>query len=235
MNFLWDIALRAKEQGFKEEELFFKQAEEYSPYFEQSFFCVNETKITSPVIELNLLYRFTDIFQDILMQENSGFTKEEQEQFGAYLIDAALHFILYTDLRHGLTRREIYIREIEKELWEGIFCSGLSTDFRRIEREKRNRLASLALVQMETGSSLLLFRRALLVLYPNALLYQIKKDEKKLLLYIERKENETEKGKLRFAEEMFLPAGYDLQVFWHYHFGIIGVESAMQLDEIALY
>ena len=76
MNFLWDIALRAKEQGFKKEELFFKQAEEYSPYFEQSFSCVNETKVTSPVIESNLLYRFADIFQDILKQEDSGLTKE---------------------------------------------------------------------------------------------------------------------------------------------------------------
>ena len=235
MNFLWDIALRAKEQGFKEEELFFKQAEEYSPYFEQSFSSVNETKVTSPVIESNLLYRFADIFQDILMQEDSGLTKEEQSQFGAYLIDAALHVILYADLRHGLTRREIYIREIEKELLEGIFFSGLSKDFSRIEREKRNRLASLALAQMEMGSSPFLFRRALLVLYPNALLYQIKKVEKTLLLYIEKKENETEKGKLRFVKEMFLPVGYDLRVFWRYHFGIIGVEGAMQMDEIALY
>ncbi len=235
MNFLWDIALRAKEQGFKKEELFFKQAEEYSPYFEQSFSCVNETKVTSPVIESNLLYRFADIFQDILMQEDSGLTKEEQSQFGVYLIDAALHVILYADLRHGLTRREIYIREIEKELLEGIFFSGLSKDFSRIEREKRNRLASLALAQMEMGSSPFLFRRALLVLYPNALLYQIKKEEKTLLLYIEKKENETEKGKLRFVKEMFLPVGYDLRVFWRYHFGIIGVEGAMQMDEIALY
>lgn len=235
MNFLWDMALRAKEQGFQEEELFFKQAEEYSPFFEQSFACVNETKVTSSVIESNLLYRFADIFQDILMQENSGLTKEEQSQFGAYLIDAALHVILYIDLRHGLTKREVYIREIEKELRKGTFFSGLSEDFRRIEGEKRHRLASLALAQMETGSSLLLFRRALLVLYPNALLYQIKKEEKKLLLYIKKKENETEKGKLRFVEEMFLPVGYDLRVFWHHHFGIIGVEGAMQMDETALY
>ena len=69
----------------------------------------------------------------------------------------------------------------------------------------------------------------------NALLYQIKKEEKTLLLYIEKKENETEKGKLRFVKEMFLPVGYDLRVFWRYHFGIIGVEGAMQMDEIALY
>lgn len=235
MNFLWDIVLRAKEQGFREEELFFKQAEEYSPFFEQSFPCVNETEVTSPVIELNLLYRFADIFEDILMQENSGLTEEEYCQFGTYFIDAALHVILYADLRHGLTKREIYIKKIAKELREGIFFSGMAEDFNRIERPKQERLAALALTQMETGSSLRLFRRALLVLYPDARLYQIKNEDKKLLLYLSCRESEWEAGKTAFVSDMFLPVGYDLRVFFEYHFGIIGVEGAMKVDEIALY
>ena len=124
MNFLWDIVIRAKEQGYQEEELFFRQAREYSPFYEQSFSCINEKKVTSPEIELNLLYRFADIFQDILMQENSGLTEEEYREFGTFFIDAALHAILYADLRHGLTKREIYIRKIASELREGIFFSG---------------------------------------------------------------------------------------------------------------
>lgn len=235
MNFLWDIVIRAKEQGYQEDELFFRQAREYSPFYEQSFSCINEKKVTSPEIELNLLYRFADIFQDILMQENSGLTEEEYREFGTFFIDAALHVILYADLRHGLTKREIYIRKIASELREGIFFSGMAKDFNRIEKSKQERLAALALCQMETGSSLRLFRRALLVLYPNVLLYQIKKEEKKLLLYISSRENSREAGKLRFVTEMFLPVGYDLRVFWEHHFGIIGVEGTMVTDEIALY
>ena len=42
MNFIWDIALRAKESGIKEEDLFFEQAEDYSPYYEQSFSVINQ-------------------------------------------------------------------------------------------------------------------------------------------------------------------------------------------------
>ncbi|MCM1259115.1 MAG: hypothetical protein NC307_14870 [Roseburia sp.] len=235
MNFLWDIALRAKEQGFREEELLFRQAEEYSPYYEQSFPCVNETEVTSPVIELNLLYRFADIFQDILMQENSGLTQEEYSQFGVKFIDAALHVILYADLRHGLTKREIYIKKIAKEFREGIFFSGMAKDFNWIERPQQERLAALALTQMETGSSLRLFRRAVLILYPNARLYQIKKEDKKLLLYLSCRESETETGKMAFVSDMFLPVGYDIKVFFEYHFGIIGVEGTMKVDETALY
>ena len=63
MNFLWDIALRASQQGTKEEELFFCQAEAYSPFYEQAFPCLNETRVEGGEVELNLLFRFADIFQ----------------------------------------------------------------------------------------------------------------------------------------------------------------------------
>ena len=113
--------------------------------------------------------------------------------------------------------------------------SGMAKNFNRIEKSEQERLAALALCQMETGSSLGLFRRALLVLYPDALLYQIKNEGKNLLLYINIRENDREAGRLRFVTDMFLPVGYELRVFFEYHFGIIGVEGTMITDEIALY
>ena len=57
MNFLWDIVLRAQKQGWREEELFFQQAKEYSPFYEQTFSYINETSISQAGIEVNLLYR----------------------------------------------------------------------------------------------------------------------------------------------------------------------------------
>ena len=58
MNFIWDIALRAKESGIKEEDLFFEQAEDYSPYYEQSFSVINQDVVRKKRIEINALYRF---------------------------------------------------------------------------------------------------------------------------------------------------------------------------------
>ena len=91
MNFLWDMVLKARKQGRKEEELFLGQAEEYSPFFEQSFACINETCIHSGVLEANLLYRFADIFQDLLNTESCGIEESEYEEFRRYLIDIMLH------------------------------------------------------------------------------------------------------------------------------------------------
>ncbi len=235
MNFLWDIVLRAKKQGWKEEELFFKQAKEYSPFYEQSFFCINETDITAEEIEVNLLYRFADIFQELLNPEGCEIDETEYEEFRQYLIDAMLHVLVYTDLHHGLTRREIYIKSLLNEVRSGAYWSGAAEAFRSIEADKQNRLAALLLIQTETGSSLHRFRSAVRILYPGAILYQIKAERKKLILYLEAEGNQQEKQVLDLAKTLFLPIGFEVRVFWKYHFGIIGIDETMQMDEIALY
>lgn len=238
MNFMWDIVLKAREGGKREQELFFAQAQEYSPFYEQSFSCLNEGDVDSNVIELNLLFRFADIFQDILsqsLQELLSLEKEDFSEFRSYFIDAVLHTILFTDLRYGLTKRDIYIRKLTDELLNGTFWQEAAQEFRLISPHKQNRLATLVLTQMQTGSSLIIFRRSILVLYPDAMLYQIKADRKKLLLYLKEKETDMSKRVVQFVRDMFLPISYDLRVFWEYHFGIIGVEATMEIDKIGLY
>lgn len=235
MNFMWDIALRAYEQGIEEQELFFAQAEEYSPFFEQAFPCINEKNVSEHVIELNLLYRFADIFQELLAPESMGLAEGEYAQFCKYFTDAVLHAILYTDLRHGVTRREIYIHKILEELRDGTFWRGMAADFGMIDGPRQGRFAALALSQMETGSSLRIFRKGVLILHPDAMLYQIKKEPKKLLLYIRAPKTQEREHRLCFVQDMFLPVGFEVRVFWKYHFGIIGAAETMKLDEMALY
>lgn len=230
MNYLWDIVLKAQAQGIKEEDLFFCQAEEYSPFYEQAFSCLNEKEVPEGRIELNLLLRFAHIFQDILAEE-----EKSASNLGQYLIDAALHMLLYTDLRHGLTKRDIYIRKIRQELEQGIFWKDAAGVFRRMPMEKRNRLAALTLTQMQTGSSLMIFRRSIKVLFADAVIYQLRDDRKKILLYLSGDRTEIRERELLLLQDMFLPVSYELRVFWKYHFGIIGVNDTMQIDKIAIY
>lgn len=230
MNFLWDIALKAQQQGKREEELLFCQAREYSPFYEQAFSYLNETKVEEAVIELNLLVRFAEIFQYILAEDN-----RQYPEFEKYLIDAALHMILHADIYHGVSKRDIYIRKLTQEIENGTYWKRAAEEFKLIPFEKRSRIATLVLNQIQTGASVMTFRRALLVLFPNAVLYQIKEDRKKLLLYLKMDKNKTDERMLQLIEDMFLPVSYHLRVFWKYHFGIIGVDDTMKIDEIAIY
>lgn len=230
MNFLWDIALRAQGQGRREEELFFRQAKDYSPFYEQAFSCLNETGVRTETVELNLLYRFADIFQYLLAEEPG-----EYPQFTEYLIDAALHVILHTDLVHGVTRREILMQKLMEELENGTFWREAAETYRAVPPEKRSRIAALVLSQMQTGASVMLFRRALVVLFPEAVLYRLRAEPEKLILYLKESRSGRAQQQLTFLEDFFLPLHCHLRVFWKYHFGIIGVDDAMRMDEIAIY
>ncbi len=256
MNFLWDIVLRAQAQGIGEEDLFFCQAKEYSPFYEQAFPCLNEREVPEGRIELNLLLRFDHIFQDILAEEESlnashsntdwrniagracdmrGEESLKASSLGEYLVDAALHMLLYTDLRHGLSKRDIYIRKIRQEMEQGVFWRDAAKVFGEIPMEKRNRLAAMTLTQMQTGSSLMIFRKSVRVLFPDAVIYQLRDERKKILLYLREDRTEARETQLRLLQDMFLPVSYELRVFWKYHFGIIGVNDTMQIDKIAIY
>lgn len=238
MNFLWDMVLRAQDQGIKEEDLFFTQAKEFSPFFEQSFSHINQTKIESNTIELNLFYRFADIFQDILsqkLQDQLSLSGHDYAEFREYLIDAALHTLLYSDLRYGLTKREVHIRKLTEELVNGEFWKEAAQDFQLFDSRKQIRLATLVLTQMQTGSSLIIYRRSILVLFPNAMLYQIKTDRKKLLLYLPQQKTDKNEHMVQFVQDMFLPMSYSIRIFWEHHFGVIGIDAAMVIDKAALY
>lgn len=48
-----------------------------------------------------------------------------------------------------------------------------------------------------------------------------------------RKERNLEQ-RIRFLIDTFLDIRYHVEIFYEYHFGIIGVEETMQIDEIAI-
>lgn len=68
MNFIWDIILQAQKEGKEKSDLFFWQAQNYSPYYEQSFNTINEEHIDKILIEINALYRFSHIFRRYYIQ-----------------------------------------------------------------------------------------------------------------------------------------------------------------------
>lgn len=106
---------------------------------------------------------------------------------------------------------------------------------RAMKRGLQWKLANEVLTVMETGASLFAFRRALLVAFPDCLLYQSRLESHWLLLYLGRKETETNKKQLQFILDGFLPLDFQVKVFWQYHFGLMGIDATMQMDHIAIF
>ena len=66
------------------------------------------------------------------------------------------------------------------------------------------------------------------------ILYKNKCREKQILLYVSNNENTEDAEVIALVQELFLPLGYELDIFWEKHFAVIGQEQTMQLDEIKL-
>lgn len=230
MNFIWEIALKANASGYDKESLFFQQAQDYSPWCEQAFSSLNQEEIDTPLVEINALCRFNTIFEDILHPE-----MQAMPRFRAYLLDLVLHLLCEIELKQGLTTNEFYSRKLEQEILQGVLGQQEIQHFTLIGRNLRNQLSSLALNQLKTGASLYLFRKAFLMVCPDAILYQLREEPEQLLIYMGRKQTERYDHQLQFIIDTFLPIRYRIRIFWEHHFGVIGVDATMQIDEIEIF
>ena len=228
MNYIWDIALKAKEDGLLKSDLFWEQGKDVSPYYEQSFACIDQKHIDSSTIEINALYRFEKLFSRYL---HEGFI--ENPQFKKYFFDLVVHFLCEIDLGKGVTKETIYLTELAQDIKDGVWGEMRTDGLHAFE--KNDNIMPLLLKQLRIGASLTSFREAVTRFYPDCLIYQMKDDPKRILVYLSHYKTEKQKGKYDFIESMFLPIEYNTKVFWQHHFGMLGVSPTLNLGEIELF
>lgn len=226
MNYIWEILLRARDSGIPDENLFFVQAKECSPWYEQSFPCLNEKTVSGPVIEINSLYRFSSIFQELLHEMGDS-------EYLRFLFDASIHVLAAQETLMGLSKRDFYVQKLRCDLLSEEFGSLTAQTVQTISDDQQRGVASLLLMQYETGSSLLMYRKALTYFYPDAMLYQLKAHPEQLLLYLGL--TNANRKIVQMLEDLFLPLQYQIRIFWTNHFGVWDVDATLVLDEIEIY
>ena len=116
MNYIWDIVIKAKQNGIKADKLFFKQGKDVSPWYEQSFSSINQNEVDDSKIEINSLYRFNDLFGKYL---HEGFL--ENIEFKEKFFDLVIHFLSEIDLAKAISKESIYLLQLEEEIDNGVF------------------------------------------------------------------------------------------------------------------
>ena len=101
---------------------------------------------------------------------------------------------------------------------------------------KKIKVALLGVGTVGTGGYKLIQRRADVMVrtLEKGIVYKNKCREKQILLYVSNNENTEDAEVIALVQELFLPLGYELDIFWEKHFAVIGQEQTMQLDEIKL-
>lgn len=235
MNFIWDIILRAAQDDFSSEELFFKPAQSFSPYYEQSFSCINQWRVENPEIEINPLYRFSPIFEYFLHPDVINLIFVNQRQFILHYFDLATHILAEVDLCHGMTKREFYIRRIRQEILSGVYGETARAGLLQMKRDKQISVADELLRVIEIGSSVHSFCHITKQIFDGCIIYQSRAHPQRLYVYIGKERDEQLQKQWDLIHETFLPLDMEVKIFWAEHFGILGVDATMKTDAIAIF
>ena len=231
MNYIWELLIKAEKQGITKKEIHFTQAQNFSPYMELSPQIINTQLIEHEhPIEVNLYYRYFEIFKEIF-HPNSKINEEIKE----YLVDIVIHFLAEIDRRQGMNKREYYIRFLWRDILGNVFGTHMSDIFYTFSKTEQELILFNILRLYQTGETLYLLKDTLKRLFANCTIYTKSEGTDEVLLYIGKAKNSIDHGKVQFVQTLFLPIGFNLEVYWENHFGIIDTEETMQIDRIALY
>lgn len=235
MRYLWEVMLAAAEQQIPEERLRFVHAPSGSGYMELSLPCLNQSWLKEGeepgdiCIEVNTYYRFYDIFNSMFPPDPAEFPALRES-----LTNLSLHMLAENDVRMGMTREDYYKRLLAKEIVEGGFGETAKIVFLSMDRKEQEKLLGGWMSSFRTGSVLPVFLDMIHGLVADSIVYHNNEYPDEILIYTGLKKERRLEQRIRFLIDTFLAIQYHVEIFYEYHFGIIGVEETMQIGEIAI-
>ena len=230
MNCVWEVVLKAKKSGYGLEELIFINSQSPSPYTESSFDFLNSDTVDDREIEINPLYRFATQLGEIFLPDVVGY-----ENVRAMFLDVMFHYVAVWDLRSGGDKKELRAMYILREIQEGRFLKSIRETLLDLELNKAKRIIFCLLDLYKCKDYITIFRKALKELYPKANLYIHSENLRKLILFTGVDKTKKDMERIEMLKELFLPISYETDIFWKYHFGIIGVDESMKIGKTAMY
>lgn len=230
MNYIWDYILQAEKSGHREKDIRFIPAKVYSPYMELSFVDLNQTEAKEKELELNPYYRYYSIFKELFLPDNQENTEVRLELF-----DILMHHLLIVDRYMGMNREEFYIRFLRRDILLGCFGEATQKEFQVFSKEEQKMLLHRILLLYRIGASVSLFQSTFPLFFPDCNIYRNTQEKEEVLIYLGEKRNLRAEQKKRLLIRLFLPLPYIYRIYWEHHFGIIGVEESMHMENIELY
>ena len=227
--YLWEVLLNADEQDFPRENIRFRQVSTPSPYMEVAYEELNREYLDEEPVEVNAYYRFSAIFDQVI--DALG----EYPEFQKCLYDILMHYTAEINMREGLCKNEFHGLFLREDVIAGRFGRQFIDVFKTFER-RRVRFVIECMVRLyKLGPSVTLFRSVMRQIYPRSIIYLDSVERRELLIYISKKETPELRRQVDFLLSLFVPFDYVTHLFWDVHFGIIGVNETLELDEFVVY
>lgn len=234
-NYIWYPLTSFVEK--EKENIRYKVAEKISPYIE-----LNTTNMTylkeeiekikdELVVEVNPFIRFNNIFQLLLHPDYEKIDLELRES----LTNILLHLLGEIDLYLGQNKKDIIVKQMKKDIEVGAFGKKMKEEFGIFKEYEKHIIVDILYNTYCYLDMLEGFKKAIKMIYKDSIIYDNLASTTNLVIYLNYLENEENLKKVKFLKEMFLPIGLELDLFWEYHFGVIGVDITMRIGEIAVF
>lgn len=230
MNFVWEAALCADKSGIDREDIRYTPTQAGSPYLEVMLENLNDSLLTQPIVEVNPLYRFSAVFSEIF-DINLSECKELREIF----FDIYMQYMVQLDLRQRLSRKEYQLKYILQDFLFNVCQIDSRTAVLQMARGEVPQMMQLVWKFYRCGNGVQLFQKAMRILYPSSLIYENRGKTNQLLVYIGERENDEGRIRMEYLQAVFLPIYVQVYMFWDYHFGIIGIDETMIINEMVLF
>lgn len=227
MNYTWTYLIKAEQAGIDSESIIFKPARVYSAYMEMATSDINQQElITDKPTEINPYYRYNRIFKNLLKPEYDEYNEARE-----LLMDFIIHQAFHTERYMGMSRLGFYKSFIDEDIKNGCFGDRCAGTYNSLGKDRQDIIALQLLNMYRNSSSISIWKEVIKCFYKESDIYQY---QDVILLYLGKDKSKQDLKALYMIHKLFLPIEYHVEIYTKKHFGIIGVDETMVLDELEL-
>lgn len=228
-NYLWYLLTNFIE--IENKKIFFTIPKQISPYIELNIESMNAFLDEDLEIEVNPLLRFENIFAGITKPD----AREETQQLRKFLANLIFHYLGKIDLYTGQNKKDIIVKEIVRNIKKGCYGGANSELYKSFKEFEKYIVADIICAMYGQLGMIDAFKKAIKLIFKDSIVYDKLSSNTNLVLYLNYPETEDNENKVKFMQEIFLPLGLELDIFWVNHFGVIGVDRTLLIGQIAVF
>lgn len=211
MKYIW--------QDYSSENNFYVETKPFSPYLEIGY-------VWEKNLGVNPIPRFQDIFSPLF--------KDVPTKNFKPLENCLLHYLAELDLNSGLHRVSIFEHLLDEEIRKNFFGERATQLYLSLtDNERRIFLIYLRRHEVAHGLKSFFFV-AVQAFFPETQFYFHEWD-KKILLCVPVEETAHNQNLMELLTFFLADMGVEYEIFWNCHFGIIGDDETIRLDDFVIY
>lgn len=230
MNYIWQVLLQKMDNNEEISSLKFKPADNYCAYLEVVTDYFNVQQWQGEVIEINPYHRFNHLFGDYITPKDIPEVLDIKTEY----FNHCMHLLSHNDLYKGVDQETYHRQFIEEQIHEGIWGNKVKEYFIYFSSQEKRILLKGIQTLYKIGTTITLLVQIIKQVFKGSCIYKSQERGNEIYIYIPERKTPVLEKKLELIRWFFMDIEVQSHIYWDRHFGIIGIESTMKIDEIVV-